>query len=38
MIGFPFLFEHFSFRSRWVSSEAVVWKKFPGSVETLIAD
>jgi hypothetical protein len=34
--GLPFLFEHFRRRFVRVSREAVVWKKWPGSLDTLM--
>jgi hypothetical protein len=36
MIGFPFLFPDFKRRLSTFSRDAVVWKKWPGSFETLI--
>jgi hypothetical protein len=33
-MGFPFLFEALRRRRRWVSRDAVVWKKLSGSLET----
>jgi hypothetical protein len=36
MRGLPFLFEAFRRRFSWVSRDAVVVKKCPGSLETLI--
>ena len=37
-IGLPFLFFDFNRRLSCLSREAEVWKKWPGSLETLIAN
>ena len=34
VMGLPFLFPALRRRRSWVSREAVVWKKFPGSLDT----